>query len=233
MGDSISDIGSQSSGAESKVSIVAAQAGNAEKQRAIYCVVKRLFDIALSLAVLAIILVPSLLLCVVLAVEVGGNPLFFQERMGKGGKRFRIVKFRTMYLHSSLSDLTDKQLLQYMKENKLEEDPRVTKVGGVLRKYSIDELPNFLNVLVGNMSVVGPRAITYRELEHYGNDAGRLLSVPCGITGWWQVNGRNHATYQSGRRQRLELYYVDHACLSLDLDIILRTFGEIVRGSGM
>ncbi len=198
-----------------------------------YRVVKRAFDIVFSAAVLAIIFVPSVLLCIILAIDVGGNPLFFHDRIGKGGKPFRIVKFRTMYAHSSLSDFTPSQVKAYMRENKLENDPRVTKIGRVLRKYSIDELPNFLNVFVGNMSVVGPRAITRRELKHYGGKAQLLLSVPCGITGWWQVNGRNRVTFESGKRQQLDLYYVKNASVGLDLDIILRTFGEIVRGSGM
>lgn len=113
----------------------------------------------------------------------------------------------------------------------MDDDPRVTRVGRFLRKTSLDELPQFLNVLAGQMSVIGPRPVVEEELAAYGDDAGELLSAKPGITGWWQVQARNDATYGDGSRQELELYYVRNASLAIDAKVFLRTF-SIMFGKG-
>ena len=127
--------------------------------------------------------------------------------------------------------LDPKQLERWRRERKVDDDPRVTKVGRFLRRTSLDELPQFLNVLAGQMSVVGPRPIVEEELAAYGDAAGELLSVKPGITGWWQVQARNDATYGDGSRQELELYYVRNASLAIDAKVFLRTF-SIMFGKG-
>ena len=114
----------------------------------------------------------------------------------------------------------------------MDNDPRVTGIGRFLRKTSLDEFPQFINVFKGDMSIVGPRPIVDEEISHYGDRASEFLSCKPGITGWWQVEARNDADYASGRRQALELYYVRHASATLDWNIFKRTFGAVFHGTG-
>jgi lipopolysaccharide/colanic/teichoic acid biosynthesis glycosyltransferase len=199
-----------------------------------YRAIKRTFDILMSLLVIVIGLIPGLILSAVIVCETKSSPIYTQERIGKGGKPFRIYKFRTMVGDSDDVEkyLNERQLEQWHRERKVDDDPRITKLGRVLRATSLDETANFLNVFLGHMSIVGPRAIVQEELEQFGDDMDLLLSVPCGITGWWQVTDRNAATFESGRRQELELYYVRNASLALDLKIIARTFGAMLDRTG-
>ncbi len=191
-----------------------------------YRFVKRAFDIAFSLCVAIVGLIPVLLLCLVVRLESPGSPIYLQERVGYRGKPLRILKLRTMVADSDDVEkhLSPEQLDQWRRERKVDDDPRVTKVGRFLRKTSLDELPQFLNVLAGQMSVIGPRPIVEEELAAYGDAAGELLSVKPGITGWWQVRARNDAAYEDGSRQELELYYVRNASLAMDARVFLRTF---------
>lgn len=192
-----------------------------------YRAVKRAFDVAFSTVVVAAGLVPCALLSVVVALDTKGSPIYSQERVGRLGRPFRIYKFRTMVADADdVGKYLDAgQLAEWRRERKVADDPRITRLGSVLRGTSLDELPQFLNVFAGQMSVVGPRAITYDELSHYGSDAARLLSVPQGVTGAWQAGARNGATFESGERQRIELEYVRHAGAREDLRILLATFG--------
>ena len=119
---------------------------------------------------------------------------------------------------------THEQLVEWKRERKVENDPRITKLGRTLRKTSIDELPQFFNVLVGQISVIGPRPISYDELAEFGDDAALLCSVPGGITGKWQSTKRNSATFESGERQAIELDYVRHASVREDLNVFFATF---------
>ena len=191
-----------------------------------YRFVKRAFDIAFSLCVAIVGLIPVLLLCLVVRLESPGSPIYLQERVGYRGKPLRILKLRTMVADSDDVEkhLSPEQLDQWRRERKVDDDPRVTKVGRFLRKTSLDELPQFLNVLAGQMSVIGPRPIVEEELAAYGDAAGELLSVKPGITGWGQVRARNDAAYEDGSRQELELYYVRNASLAMDARVFLRTF---------
>ena len=121
----------------------------------------------------------------------------------------------------------------YRHERKVEDDPRVTRVGRFLRRTSLDELPQFLNVLAGSMSIVGPRPVVADELPAYGTDVDAFLSMKPGITGWWQGQARNDATYEDGSRQQLELYYVRNANLKLDVVVFLETFTSIINKTGV
>ncbi|ACV54616.1 sugar transferase [Eggerthella lenta] len=198
-----------------------------------YRFVKRVFDIAFSLCATIVGLIPIALLCVAIGLESPGSPIYLQKRVGYQGRPLRIFKLRTMVADSDDVEkhLDPKQLERWRRERKVDDDPRVTKVGRFLRRTSLDELPQFLNVLAGQMSVVGPRPIVEEELAAYGDAAGELLSVKPGITGWWQVQARNDATYGDGSRQELELYYVRNASLAIDAKVFLRTF-SIMFGKG-
>ena len=127
---------------------------------------------------------------------------------------------------------TPEQLEEYKKECKLENDPRITKVGKIIRRFSIDELPQLITVLQGNMSLIGPRPIVDLEAEYYGDDLDAVLNVTPGLTGYWQVNGRSDATYESGRRQELELFYVRNQSVKLDIEIFFKTIITVLGGRG-
>ena len=200
-----------------------------------YRCIKRLFDIVFSALAIIIGIIPTIILCIFVTIDTKGAPFFLQDRVGKNGRDFKIVKFRTMVADAEDFDkyFNEEQLTIWELEHKLEDDPRITKVGRFLRKYSIDEMPNFLNVFIGQMSVVGPRAITREELEFFGDDADLMLSVPAGVTGWWQVSSRNDATFESGERQELELYYARNASLALDAKIFIKTFSSVFGGTGI
>lgn len=197
-----------------------------------YRFVKRTFDIAFSLVVIAvcIVLLPlTLAVLVATSISTKGTPIYLQTRVGRCGRPFRILKLRTMLADSDDVEkyLSSKQLDQWRKERKVDNDPRITRFGGFLRKTSLDEIPQFLNVLVGQMSVIGPRAITSDELIEYDADAPLLLSVPQGITGAWQAGPRNEATFENGERQAIELGYARNASLREDIRIFGATFGAM------
>lgn len=197
-----------------------------------YHFVKRVFDIVFSL-ILIIVLLP-LFLIISLAVCIGskGTPFFGHYRIGKNGKVIYIYKFRTMVPHAEemIKNFTPEQKLEWEQNFKLKNDPRVTKVGRILRATSLDELPQLFNILKGEMSFVGPRPVIESELEWYGSDRDKFLSVTPGLTGWWASHGRSSVNYP--RRCELELYYVDHASVLLDMKIILRTFVSVFKRSG-
>ena len=194
-----------------------------------YRIAKRAFDIAFSTVIIAVGLVPCALLSVAIAFDTMGSPIYTQERVGRLGRPFRIFKFRSMVADADDVEkyLTSAQLAQWERERKVDDDPRVTRLGRVLRRTSLDELPQFLNVLAGQLSVIGPRAITYDELREYGSDAPLLLSVPQGITGVWQAGPRNEATFENGERQEIELGYACHANLYEDARVFGATFGAM------
>lgn len=198
-----------------------------------YRAVKRAFDVAFSAAVCAVGLVPGALLCLAIRLDSPGAPIFRQERVGLGGRRIRIYKFRTMVADAHEHPeryMTPGQLEVWRREQKLDDDPRVTRVGRLLRRTSLDEVPQFLNVLRGDLSVIGPRPVTQAETLEFGDARDEFLSVKPGITGWWQVTARNDATWETGNRQRIELFYVRHASLALDLRVFARTFRAMGRG---
>ena len=196
---------------------------------------KRLFDVAFSAAAL-IMLSPVLLVCVIaILIDSPGPVLFRQRRLGKGGKEFRIVKFRTMRpdAEAVLNDLLERDPVaraEWQKDRKLRADPRVTRVGRFLRRSSLDELPQFWNVLAGEMSVVGPRPIVSAEIPLYRRAWNAYCAVRPGVTGLWQVSGRNDTGYE--RRVQLDQEYVSRWSATLDVNIVFRTIRCIVDAAG-
>lgn len=202
-----------------------------------YRFVKRFFDIFLS--ALAILLLSWLLLIIVLLVffTSKGPAIFRDHRVGKDGKEIHVYKFRSMYVDAEerITEYLDKkQLKQWKKERKVDHDPRVTPVGKVLRKTSLDELPQLFNILFGTMSIIGPRPITTFELKkHFTPEEQQiLLSARPGLIGYWAVKGRSDISYANGERQKLELDYFKLRGLFFDLSLIFRVIPTIVRGKG-
>jgi lipopolysaccharide/colanic/teichoic acid biosynthesis glycosyltransferase len=161
-----------------------------------------------------------------------GPALFTQPRVGRNGEIFRMIKFRTMYVDgdSRLAELIGNRELSSGQLLKVESDPRVTPVGRVLRKFSLDDFPQMINVLTGSMSIVGPRPPMPTEAARYGNNLRRRLNVKPGLTGLWQVSGRSTLAWDEA--VRLDLSYVDNWSLALDARIIWKTFGTMARGDG-
>ena len=203
------------------------------KKKPVYEFIKRLADICAS--ALGIILLSWLLIIVAIIIKcTSKGPVFFKDkRVGKGGKEIHVYKFRSMYVdaESRLKEyLTPEQLEQWYKERKIDNDPRITKVGKLLRKTSLDEFPQFLNVLVGQMSMIGPRPVVLDEVENYGKNKEKFLSVRPGLTGYWASNGRSNVSYKE--RMKMELFYVDHCCIRLDIQIIWNTIITVIKREG-
>lgn len=194
-------------------------------------VIKRAGDIAFSLAVLCLGAPVFLVLAVVVKLSSRGSVFYVQRRIGRGYKSFGCIKFRTMrkdadrHLASVLAS-SEELRAEFARDFKLKADPRITTIGRFLRRSSLDELPQFINVLKGQMSVVGPRPIVWDELERYGRSMDAVLAVRPGLTGLWQVSGRNNLSYPN--RVRLDLHYARNRNVWLDLQIILRTIGVIL-----
>lgn len=192
-----------------------------------YCACKRAFDIAFSACVLAVAAIPGAITACAICAESPGGALFRQSRIGKNGKIIRIWKLRSMY--SDANEHPERyfdaaQMAQWKREQKADNDPRVTRIGKFIRKTSLDEIPQFLNVLTGDMSVIGPRPVTLSETYEFGADRDEALSVRPGITGWWQVSARNEATWADGTRQALELEYIRNRGFAMDVKCFLGTF---------
>lgn len=192
---------------------------------------KRLFDVFFSLAVLIGFSPIYLLLILLIALSSPGSVFYVQERVGKNGKKFGCIKFRTM-VHNADAVLleimeTSPHLRQEFETNfKLRYDPRITWIGRFLRVTSLDEFPQFLNVLKGDMSVVGPRPVVVEELSRYGRHVDKVLSIRPGLTGLWQVSGRNNIPYP--RRVQIDVYYVNFRSFLMDLWIVFKTIGIVV-----
>lgn len=198
-----------------------------------YRFIKRVFDIAASLAALVILSPVFLILAALIKLDSSGPVIHKRWCVGARGP-YAMLKFRSMVADADdlTKYLTPEQIEEYKANIKLCDDPRITRIGRFLRKTSLDELPQLINVLKGEMSFVGPRPVTDEELARYGTEGDELLSVKPGITGYWQTHGRSDSTYESGERQRLELYYVRHQSLWLDICIFFKTFVVVVRRGG-
>lgn len=201
-------------------------------KRKIYFVIKRFFDFILSLIAIILLLPVFLIIAIAIKLDSKGPVFFKHKRIGKNGKMIGVYKFRSMVINAEelMKNFTKEQKEEYEKNFKLDNDPRITKVGKFLRKSSLDELPQLLNILIGNMSIVGPRPIVTKELEKYGNQKDKFLSVTPGLTGFWQASGRSDVDYDE--RIKMELYYVDHCSLWLDFKIILKTFVAVIKKEG-
>ncbi|HEM6303620.1 TPA: sugar transferase [Streptococcus suis] len=198
---------------------------------------KRFFDILIGIFGTVFIFLPSLII-ISIFYQFGKNrgPIFFrQDRLGKNGKKFKIIKFRSMVVDAEKVLLEDKVLYEKYVANSYkllpEEDPRLTTIGAFIRRTSIDEFPQFINVLLGEMSFIGPRPILDKELlEYTPKQREEFLSVKPGITGWWQVSGRSEVFYPE--RCELELYYVENYSLAMDFKIIFLTINKVITGHG-
>lgn len=200
-----------------------------------YLFAKRFFDIVSSGTFLLVFSWLYIILAIVVKCSDGGKVVYKHKRVGKNRKTIYLPKFRSMKKDADkLEDmLTPEQLEQYKREYKIDDDPRVTKIGKFLRKTSLDELPNIWAIFVGRISVIGPRPLMSEELEEkYGADADKLVSVRPGMIGWWAANGRSNVTYESGERQKLELYYIDHCSVGLDIKIIFKTLISVFKHTG-
>jgi lipopolysaccharide/colanic/teichoic acid biosynthesis glycosyltransferase len=206
----------------------------ATRSHGCYRIVKRAADIVCSLLALIVLAIPLAIICMVIRHDSAGHAIYRQERVGRYGKPLRIFKLRTMVSDANNLEkyLSPAQMRRFDTEHKVDDDPRITHVGSWLRRTSIDEVPQFLNVLLGQMSVVGPRPVEPDELLNYGDDVDEFLSAEPGITGYWQVFARNDADYKSGKRQEMELYYIRNVSFKLDVSIFAKTFSAIVNKTG-
>lgn len=190
----------------------------------------------LAAALLLLLLSPLMLAVTLLIWRCDGAPVLFGHyRVRQNGRLFRCLKFRSMYIQSQqmLSDLLERDpqaRAQWQRDQKLVNDPRVTPVGRFLRRTSLDELPQLINVLRGEMKLVGPRPITVAELTRYGRVRWHYLSIAPGITGLWQVSGRNNTTYEE--RVALDERYAEERSLWLDLSILARTIKVVLARDG-
>ena len=207
-----------------------------DRSRLVYRAVKRAFDIVFSGVVLIVIAIPSLLLAAAIRLESEGNPFYSQVRVGQTRRdgsltTFRMWKFRSMYKDA------EERLAELKEQNeiagamfKMKDDPRVTKIGRFIRKHSIDEFPQFVNVFLGQMSVVGPRPPLPNEVAEYTEYDLQRLAVKPGITGWWQVTDRNDTDFDGMVRRDLE--YIAKRGVAIDLKIVALTVIEILTGNG-
>ncbi len=215
--------------------ILIAKKEKIKSKNIVYCFAKRSIDLFLSLLVMPIYLIIYLCVAAVIKCTDGGPVLYKSERIGKDGKPFYMYKFRTMKVNADkLEDfLTPEELENYKKEYKLENDPRVTWIGNILRKTSADELPQILNVIKNDMSLIGPRPILYEETFLYGQERSTLLSVKPGLTGYWQAYARNDVGYTDGKRQKMELYYIKNRSLKFDVIIFFATIRRVLSRKGV
>ncbi len=205
------------------------------KSKKLYFAVKRLFDILISLIGMVFIIPIALIVKISYIITGDFHSIFYrQKRIGKNGKKIYIFKFRTMVYNA---DEELKKLLkikkykeQWKQNQKLDNDPRITKAGKVLRKLSLDEIPQFINVFIGDMSLIGPRPLVDGEIEEHDGNHEIYESVKPGITGWWAANGRSATNYE--KRLELEYYYAKNCSISLDIKCIFRTIKALITRHG-
>ena len=206
--------------------------GEVTRGTTFYLIVKRTIDILGALIGLVLLSPIFLIVAIAIKLDSKGPIIFGHTRKGLHGKDIKVYKFRTMYENSQeiFNNFTKEQKEEFYKNFKLENDPRVTKIGDFLRRTSIDELPQLINILNGSMSIVGPRPIVQKEIDLYGDYANKLFSVVPGLTGYWQANGRSDTTYEE--RIKMDMYYIDNRGFWLDFKIIIKTFGSGLKGDG-
>ncbi len=197
--------------------------------------IARVLDISLILLAAPYLILAFVILAILIKLDSPGPVFYRQIRIGQFGRKFPVFKFRTMVQNADkvLQDYLDKfpeLKAEWLATHKLKQDPRVTRLGALLRKSSLDELPQLLNIIIGDMSLVGPRPIVDAEVEKYGKCFDLYIQVRPGLTGLWQVSGRNNTTYE--RRVELDEYYVLNRSLKLDLQILFRTALVVLKRDG-
>lgn len=198
----------------------------------IYEPLKRFFDFSVALVGIIIASPIFLIVPILIKLDSKGKVFFKHKRIGQDGKVLYIYKFRTMVenAESLIEKFSPKERAEYEKNYKLENDFRVTGIGKILRKTSIDEVPQLLNILKGDMSIIGPRPVVKAELSRYGMFKDKFLSVKPGLTGYWQANGRSNTTYDE--RIDMELHYVNNRSLKMDIQIFLKSISAVIKGEG-
>lgn len=218
--------------AEARQSVPSGVAEPAYRPKRAYLFFKRFFDIILSLIGFVVALIPMLIIALIIRLESPGPAIYVHKRIGKNGKPLGLLKFRSMYANADemIQDFTPEQKKEWEANFKLDNDPRITRVGQFLRRSSMDELPQLLNVLAGDLSLVGPRPVVQEELERYGDNQEKFLRATPGLTGYWQAYARSTCTYE--QRMEMELFYADHANLWWDIKILFATVGVVLQGKG-
>lgn len=202
------------------------------EEKKVYEFVKRIMDLVGSILGLVVLSPIFLVLAIIVKIDSPGPVFFAHKRLGHNGKLMKIYKFRTMVINAEelLNNLSPEQKEEFARNFKLENDPRITKVGNFLRKSSLDELPQLLNILKGELSIVGPRPIVEKEIKNYGIYSEKLLTVKPGLTGNWQANGRSDTTYEE--RVEMDMQYIDNRSIWLDIKIIFKTFSAVIKKQG-
>lgn len=201
-------------------------------RKKVYLAIKRLIDIIGSLIGIILLSPIYIIIAILIKFDSPGKVVFGHTRKGKGGRDIKVYKFRTMYSNASeiFENFTPEQKEEYYKNFKLDNDPRVTKLGGFLRKTSLDEIPQLFNILKGDMTIIGPRPIVEKEISKYGDKAEKLFSVVPGLAGYWQANGRSDTTYEE--RVEMDMYYIDNMSFWLDTKILFQTAISVLKGEG-
>ena len=201
-------------------------------KRTIYRYIKRIIDVVL--ASIALVVLSPIFLIIALAIKLESKgPVFFKHtRIGKDGKIIKLCKFRSMVTNAEelIKAFTPEQMKEYKENYKLTNDPRITKVGKFLRKTSLDELPQLLNIIKGDLTIIGPRPVIAEELKKYGTNTEKFLSVTPGLTGYWAANGRSCTTYE--QRMQMELYYIDNLSLKMDVKVFFKTIEAVIKREG-
>ena len=205
-------------------------------KRFIYLSIKRIFDIIVSLIGLIFLIPIAIVVKISYMITGDFKSIFFvQDRIGKNGKTFKFFKFRTMVpnadeiLFKALANNV-KLREEYSMNKKLKNDPRITKAGKLIRRYSIDELPQLINIFLGDMSLIGNRPYLPREKEDMGDSFSIIVSTKPGLTGWWQVSGRSDLSFR--KRLELETYYSKNAGIKIDIKIFFKTFRAVIGTKG-
>ena len=198
----------------------------------VYIKIKRVIDVIL--ASVALIFLSPLFAIIAIAIKIDSKgPVFFaHKRIGKNGKIIKLYKFRSMVINAEelIKSFTPEQMREYKENYKLTNDSRITKVGKFLRKTSLDELPQLINIINGDLSIIGPRPVVADELEKYGVNKDKFLSVTPGLTGYWAANGRSNTTYE--QRMEMELYYIDNLSLKMDIKVFFKTILSVLKKEG-
>lgn len=197
-----------------------------------YKIVKRTTDVALSSVAMVVLLPVFAIIALAIKLESKGPVFFKHTRIGKDGKIIKIYKFRSMVENAEdlIKKFTPEQMAEFKENYKLTNDPRITKVGKILRKTSLDELPQLLNIIKGDLSIIGPRPVVAEELKKYGPNIEKFLSVTPGLTGFWAANGRSCTSYE--QRMQMELFYIDNVSLKMDVKVFFKTIEAVVKKRG-
>lgn len=211
---------------------VEAQTSTNKARSKVYPISKRVIDVLIAAVALLIMLVPMGLIILLIKLGSPGPAFYVHKRIGKNGAPINLYKFRSMFINAEemIESFSPEQKAEWEENFKLENDPRITRIGKFLRKSSLDELPQIINILKGELSIVGPRPVVEKELERYGENKDKFLSVTPGLTGYWQAYARSSCSYE--QRMEMELYYVENASFWWDIKIMFATIGVVLQGKG-